>query len=224
MHDFDILIKNAISEHQIQILDNQFSLNYKNFEKYENDLDHQFNDQSFELLNTQEIDKFLDPQLDGLKKVSKEIFNEFESSNQLIPLKLTTLFRMYLILEINSWTQELNEDHLKIWEKMQDFFNWDSSELESLKSKIENSNSQIWGYGLLIITIFTKLFLSSINSSPFKNTSNDLIFGLIFLALIGLSIYLIFSSKKLDKISENKMYYPIEIVLKKFNELNQIKI
>ena len=132
---------------------------------------------------------------------------------------------MYLILEINQHMQTLTDDKRSVWNKLEEFFAWNTHETESLKTKLQDSNTKFFGYGLLAITLVAKISLSmNASSFAFERSSNDFVFSLLFLALVALSLYLIFSSKKMSQLSAHAQHYTLDHIIHKFNEISNRSI
>ena len=209
MNNLNHLINEAIDLEQINQKEEPLLINLKTYLKHDAEFYQHYHHGNYDVLDLDDIQSFF---TSGLKYVQ---YNKHHlQASDIHKLNITTLYKMFMILEANQRLHQLNQQQQRILNKLNFFFEWENEQLNTIaqqtKSKIFNIIKPL---AILLIPAFL-FWLSTWNEKTSYHAAGLLVFTLILLFLLAL-VYA--QHVYLKKIPSEYKYYSPETVMQVFD-------
>ena len=218
-------IKLAISEHQLEQIDKAQKLNYSVFEKHEDELKRTYYEYLYKVLTVQDIDTILDTQLDVVKMINKDFLKQYPNSDAFIEISLPTLYQFFCILDLNSKTGKLSEQHKVVYEKLKQFFDFKALKIQPKSKVVSDASKHLDRLLMMILLILVLAWNAKLSTLSFLQRLNVASTGYLFLSILGLifASIIFINHKKHVKTKQMIQYYDIESIKQLFEYIIQHK-
>lgn len=209
MNNLNHLINSAIDLEQINSNDEPLLINLKSYLEHDGEFYQHYHHGNYDVLNLTDIQTFF---TSGLKYVQ---YNKYQlQESDMHKLNITILYKMYMVLQANLRLHQLNQQQQHMLNKLNYFFEWDTSQLKSIaqetKSKIFKFIKPI---AILLIPAFL-IWQSTWHERTAYHAAGLLIFALVILFLCAL---LYAQHVYLNRIGNEYKYYSPETVMQLFD-------
>ena len=205
MNNLNHLINEAIDHEQINHTDEALLINLKQYFEHDAEFYQHYHHGNYQILDAHDIQAFF---TSGLKYVQ---YNKHHlQANDVHKLNITTLYKVFMILEANKRLHQLNQQQQHMLNKLNYFFDWDESRLKTIaqvtKPRIYKLIKPI---ALLLIPVFL-IWQSTWEQPTIYHAAGLFIFGLIILCLLGL----VYAQHRYTKSipAEYKFYSPATVM------------
>lgn len=206
-------IQQSIQTQEILALPDELSDNFSTFENQKQLFENAFKDAQFILLNKEELTVLFSSKVKGISQ--QTISDTTTPIPQNPEINIICLYQLFLILEINHRLNELSPELGHIFQKLQQFFNWDTSTLPSLKKQLNTTYTKYFSV-VNVLVLMVYLFWQ-INTSGWEMLSSKFPIYCLVVLFIAFAV-LIYKLIQNRKIPEQYKTYPVDFVFRFFQE------